>query len=87
MNGPSQVKAEYCRRDAVARRMPQPRQARPAVEWAARVRGKAAMLDQHAGYGLVVKALAHFRPEGFSQDEIFKAHALTQRSGHPVAKL
>ena len=87
LGGRSQIKAEYRRRDAVTRCRPQPRQARPAVEWAARVRGKAAMIQQHAAHGLIVKALAHFSPEGFSQDEIFKAHALTQRSRHPVAKL
>jgi hypothetical protein len=45
------------------------------------------MLQQHAANRVTVEALAHFGREGFGQDEVFKAHALTQGSGHPVAKL
>ena len=45
------------------------------------------MFQQHPANRVTVEALAHFRRERFGQDEIFKAHAFTQGSGHPVAKL
>jgi len=45
------------------------------------------MLQQDVADSPVVKALAYLYPECFCQDEIFKAHLFTLRSGHPVAKL
>jgi hypothetical protein len=45
------------------------------------------MLQQHAAHGYMVEALAYLGLECLSQDEVFKAHTLSQGSGHPVAKL
>jgi len=45
------------------------------------------MRQQDTGHCFVIKTVANFSLEGFRQDEVFKAHAFTQRHWHPVAKL
>ena len=83
----SEVKIEYFWCDAIAPRQADAGQARPAVERTALVRGEASVIHQHPANGFVVKPLAHLSPEGFSQDEIFKADTLTQRGRHLVPEV